>query len=205
MTWSRDALAGKIPVTLVTGFLGSGKTTLISKLLLHPNMRRVAVVINEMGEIGIDHDLVTMSSENITLLANGCICCSVRTDLQETLRDLFAQRRVGEVFDFDRVIVETTGLADPAPVVQTLASDTLLAAHYRLDGLITLVDGLLGVGQIDELTEAVKQIAIADKILITKTDLATDENLHTLCGRIRQLNSQSPIELIRHGEVDPRP
>jgi G3E family GTPase len=204
VTWSRDALAGKIPVTLVTGFLGSGKTTLISKLLLHPNMRRVAVVINEMGEIGIDHDLVTMSSENITLLANGCICCSVRTDLQETLRDLFAQRRVGEVFDFDRVIVETTGLADPAPVVQTLASDTLLAAHYRLDGLITLVDGLLGVGQIDELTEAVKQIAIADKILITKTDLATDENLHTLCGRIRQLNSQSPIELIRHGEVDPQ-
>ena len=102
MTWQRDALAGKIPVTLITGFLGSGKTTLISKLLKHPDMRRVAVVINEVGEIGIDHDLVTMSSENITLLANGCICCSVRTDLQETLRDLFAQRRVGEVFDFDR-------------------------------------------------------------------------------------------------------
>ena len=204
MTWSRDALAGKIPVTLVTGFLGSGKTTLISKLLLHPNMRRVAVVINEMGEIGIDHDLVTLSSENITLLANGCICCSVRTDLQETLRDLFAQRRVGEVFDFDRVIVETTGLADPAPVVQTLASDTLLAAHYRLDGLITLVDGLHGVGQIDQQTEAVKQIAIADKILVTKTDLTSADHLETLCGRIRQLNSQSPIEFIRQGEVDPK-
>lgn len=204
MTWSRDVLAGKIPVTLVTGFLGSGKTTLISKLLLHPDMRRVAVVINEIGEIGIDHDLVTLSSENITLLANGCICCSVRTDLQETLRDLFAQRRVGEVFDFDRVIVETTGLADPAPVVQTLASDTLLAAHYRLDGLITLVDGLHGVGQIDQQTEAVKQIAIADKILLTKTDLTSAEHLETLCGRIRQLNSQSPIEFIRQGEVDPK-
>lgn len=204
MTWSRDALAGKIPVTLVTGFLGSGKTTLISKLLLHPDMRRVAVVINEIGEIGIDHDLVTLSSENIALLANGCICCSVRTDLQETLRDLFAQRRVGEVFDFDRVIVETTGLADPAPVVQTLASDTLLAAHYRLDGLITLVDGLHGVGQIDQQTEAVKQIAIADKILVTKTDLVTSDHLETLCGRIRQLNSQSPIEFIRQGEVDPK-
>ena len=204
MTWSRDALAGKIPVTLVTGFLGSGKTTLISKLLLHPDMRRVAVVINEIGEIGIDHDLVTLSSENITLLANGCICCSVRTDLQETLRDLFAQRRVGEVFDFDRVIVETTGLADPAPVVQTLASDTLLAAHYRLDGLITLVDGLHGVGQIDQQTEAVKQIAIADKILVTKTDLTSADHLETLCGRIRQLNSQSPIEFIRQGEVDPK-
>ena len=204
MTWSRDALAGKIPVTLVTGFLGSGKTTLISKLLLHPDMRRVAVVINEMGEIGIDHDLVTLSSENITLLANGCICCSVRTDLQETLRDLFAQRRAGAVFDFDRVIVETTGLADPAPVVQTLASDTLLAAHYRLDGLITLVDGLHGVGQIDQQTEAVKQIAIADKILVTKTDLTSADHLETLCGRIRQLNSQSPIEFIRQGEVDPK-
>ena len=204
MTWSRDALAGKIPVTLVTGFLGSGKTTLISKLLLHPDMRRVAVVINEMGEIGIDHDLVTLSSENITLLANGCICCSVRTDLQETLRDLFAQRRVGEVFDFDRVIVETTGLADPAPVVQTLASDTLLATHYRLDGLITLVDGLYGVGQIDQQTEAVKQIAIADKLLVTKTDLVTLGHLETLCERIRQLNSQSPIEFIRQGEVDPK-
>lgn len=204
MTWSRDVLAGKIPVTLVTGFLGSGKTTLISKLLLHPDMRRVAVVINEIGEIGIDHDLVTLSSENITLLANGCICCSVRTDLQETLRDLFAQRRVGEVFDFDRVIVETTGLADPAPVVQTLASDTLLAAHYRLDGLITLVDGLHGVGQIDQQTEAVKQIAIADKILVTKTDLTSADHLETLCGRIRQLNSHSPIEFIRQGEVDPK-
>jgi len=204
VTWSRDVLAGKIPVTLVTGFLGSGKTTLISKLLLHPDMRRVAVVINEIGEIGIDHDLVTLSSENITLLANGCICCSVRTDLQETLRDLFAQRRVGEVFDFDRVIVETTGLADPAPVVQTLASDTLLAAHYRLDGLITLVDGLHGVGQIDQQTEAVKQIAIADKILVTKTDLTSADHLETLCGRIRKLNSQSPIEFIRQGEVDPK-
>jgi G3E family GTPase len=211
VNWTRDALAGKIPVTLITGFLGSGKTTLISKLLLHPQMRRVAVVINEVGEIGIDHDLVTMSSENITLLANGCICCSVRTDLQETLRDLFAQRRVGEVFDFDRVIVETTGLADPAPVVQTLASDTLLAAHYRLDGLITLVDGVHGVGQIRQQTEAVKQIAIADKILVTKTDLAEttnassagDAGLETLHDLIRALNAQAPIEHIRNGEVEP--
>ena len=203
MTWSRDALAGKIPVTLVTGFLGSGKTTLISKLLLHPEMRRVAVVINEVGEIGIDHDLVTMSSENITLLANGCICCSVRTDLQETLRDLFAQRRVGEVFDFDRVIVETTGLADPAPVVQTLASDTLLAAHYRLDGLITLVDGVNGSGQIKQQTEAIKQIAIADKIFITKSDLTGSDDIKILSGLIRELNTQAPIELIHNGEVAP--
>ena len=203
MTWQRDALAGKIPVTLITGFLGSGKTTLISKLLKHPDMRRVAVVINEVGEIGIDHDLVTMSSENITLLANGCICCSVRTDLQETLRDLFAQRRVGEVFDFDRVIVETTGLADPAPVVQTLASDTLLEAQYRLDGLITLVDGVLGLGQIQDQTEAVKQIAIADKVFITKSDLADAPGLQALRDAIGALNPRASIDTLVNGEIEP--
>ena len=203
MTWQRDALAAKLPVTLITGFLGSGKTTLISKLLKHPDMRRVAVVINEVGEIGIDHDLVTMSSENITLLANGCICCSVRTDLQETLRDLFAQRRVGEVFDFDRVIVETTGLADPAPVVQTLASDTLLEAQYRLDGLITLVDGVLGLRQIQDQSEAVKQIAIADKVFITKSDLADAPTLQALRDAIGTLNPRATIDNLVNGEIEP--
>ena len=148
MTTTRDALAGKLPVTLITGFLGSGKTTLISRLLKHPDMNRVAVVINEIGEIGIDNDLVRMSSENVTLLANGCLCCTVRTDLQETLRELFGQRRAGQIADFDRVIVETTGLADPAPVIQTLVSDTMLAAQYRLDGVVTLVDAVNGPGQI---------------------------------------------------------
>jgi Ni2+-binding GTPase involved in maturation of urease and hydrogenase len=170
VNFERDSLAGKIPVTLITGFLGSGKTTLISRLVKHPDMRRVAVVINEIGEIGIDHDLVTMSSENITLLANGCICCSVRTDMQETLRELFAQRRAGLMVDFDRVVIETTGLADPAPVVQTLVSDTLLAAQYRLDGVVTLVDALHGLHQIDHQPEAVKQIALADRIFITKSE-----------------------------------
>ena len=165
MTWQRDALAGKIPVTLITGFLGSGKTTLISKLLKHPDMRRVAVVINEVGEIGIDHDLVTMSSENITLLANGCICCSVRTDLQETLRDLFAQRRVGEVFDFD--------------------------------------DGVLGLGQIQDQTEAVKQIAIADKVFITKSDLADAPGLQALRDAIGALNPRASIDTLVNGEIEP--
>ena len=134
MDGGRDALAGRIPVTLLTGFLGAGKTTLLARLVRHPDMQRVAVVINEVGEIGIDHDIVAMASENIALLANGCICCSVRTDLQDTLRELFGQRRAGAIADFDRVIIETTGLADPAPVLQTLASDTLIATHYRLDG-----------------------------------------------------------------------
>lgn len=203
MSAERDPLAGKIPVTLVTGFLGSGKTTLISKLVRHPEMNRVAVVINEVGEIGIDHDLVTMSSENITLLANGCICCSVRTDLQETLRDLFSRRRAGEIADFDRVIVETTGLADPAPVVQTLVSDTLLAAQYRLDGLVTLVDALHGAQQILRQPEAVKQIALADRIFITKSDMASPTAVEELKSAVLAMNPGAGVSLIVNGEVRP--
>jgi G3E family GTPase len=209
VNFERDPLAGKIPVTLITGFLGSGKTTLISKLVKHPDMRRVAVVINEIGEIGIDHDLVTMSSENITLLANGCICCSVRTDMQETLRELFAQRRAGLMVDFDRVIVETTGLADPAPVVQTLVSDTLLAAQYRLDGVVTLVDALHGLHQIEHQPEAVKQIALADRIFITKSDMLgtvavpSATNVDAIKKSLSAINPNAGASLVVNGEVAP--
>jgi G3E family GTPase len=203
VTFQRDPLSGKIPVTIITGFLGSGKTTLISKLLLHPNMKRVAVVINEIGEIGIDNDLVTMSSENISLLANGCICCSVRTDMQETLRDLFARRYSGEIPEFDRVIIETTGLADPAPVIQTLASDTMLQAQYRLDGLVTLVDGFNGSHQIENQPEVVKQIAIADLILITKSDLIDSQDLDALKTQILAINPNAKCLLVINGELDP--
>ncbi len=215
MNFERDPLAGKIPVTLITGFLGSGKTTLISKLVKHPDMNRVAVVINEIGEIGIDHDLVTMSSENVTLLANGCICCSVRTDMQETLRELFAQRRAGLMADFDRVIVETTGLADPAPVMQTLVSDTLLAAQYRLDGVVTLVDALHGLHQLEHQPEAVKQIALADRIFITKSDMlsaaalshAGDVNgadpVNAIRAAVTAINPNAGVSLIVNGEVEP--
>ncbi len=199
----RDPLASRLPLTLVTGFLGSGKTTLISKLVRHPEMQRVAVVINEVGEIGIDHDLVTLSSENITLLANGCICCSVRTDLQETLRDLFTGRRSGQVPEFDRVIVETTGLADPAPVVQTLVSDTLLAAQYRLDGLVTLVDAFNGLQQIEQQGEAVKQIALADRILITKSDLVSPQQLAALQDAVAAINPLADRALLHNGEIEP--
>lgn len=203
MSFQRDPLSGKIPVTVITGFLGSGKTTVISKLLLHPDMNRVAVVINEIGEIGIDNDLVTMSSENISLLANGCICCSVRTDMQETLRDLFARRHSGEIPEFDRVIIETTGLADPAPVVQTLASDTMLEAQYRLDGLVSLVDGFNGSYQIENQAEVVKQIAIADLILISKSDLIQAGDLDTLKSQISDINPRAQILLVINGELDP--
>jgi G3E family GTPase len=206
MTWAaqpRDPLAGKLPVTLITGFLGSGKTTLISRLLRHPGMNRVAVVINEIGEIGIDHDLVTLSSENVSLLANGCLCCTVRTDLQETLRELFGQRRAGQIADFDRVIIETTGLADPAPVVQTLASDTMLGAQYRLDGVVTLVDAVNGADQLVQTPEAEKQVAMADLLLITKEDLADAGQLRALQQALRAINASAPQRRVRLGEIDP--
>src|SRR4249920_2472117 len=189
----RDPLAGRLPVSVVTGFLGSGKTTLIRRLLAHPGMNRAAVIVNEFGEVGIDHELVAASSENVTLLGSGCICCVVRTDLQETLRELFARRRAGEVIDFDRVLVETSGLADPAPVIQTLATDTLLAAHYRLDGVVTLVDAVNGAGQLDREPESLKQAALADRLLVTKIDLASGAQAAELRERLHALNPQAEL------------
>ena len=204
MDGGRDALAGRIPVTLLTGFLGAGKTTLLARLVRHPDMQRVAVVINEVGEIGIDHDIVAMASENIALLANGCICCSVRTDLQDTLRELFGQRRAGAIADFERVIIETTGLADPAPVLQTLASDTMIATHYRLDGVVTLLDAVNGAGQLAQQPEAVKQVALADRVFITKSDIASGEQVRALQAAIEGLNPGARVSLLVRGEIEPR-
>lgn len=203
MNFKRDAIAGKIPVTIVTGFLGSGKTTLIRELVQHPLMNKVAVVINEVGEIGIDHDLITLQTENISLLSNGCICCSVLTDMQETLRDLFARRSVGEVFDFDRVIIETTGLADPAPILQTLVTDTMIQTHFRFDGLVTLADGLNLPNQLQTLSEPEKQLAIADRIFITKTDLIDESQFLQVEEKIRSVNQFAPIGKIISGKIAP--
>ncbi len=200
---ARDPLAGRLPVTVITGFLGSGKTTLIRRLLGHPGMNRAAVIVNEFGEVGIDHELVAASSESVTLLANGCLCCVVRTDLQETLRELFAQRRAGAVIDFDRVLVETSGLADPAPVIQTLATDTLLAAQYRLDGVVTLVDAVNGAGQLEREAESVKQAALADRLLVTKTDLASAAAAAALRERLRGVNPRAELADVVHGAIDP--
>jgi len=139
-----DPLASRIPITVINGFLGSGKTTLLRRLLRHTGMNRAAVIINEFGDVGIDHELVAASSEQMTLLSNGCLCCTLRTDLQETLLELFVKRRAGEVIDFDRVFIETSGLADPIPVLHTLQTDGLLGAQYRLNGVVTLVDAVNG-------------------------------------------------------------
>ncbi len=197
-----DALSGRFPVSVVTGFLGSGKTTLINKLLKRPDMNRVAVIVNEFGEQAIDNDLVEASSEQMMLLNNGCLCCVLRGDLQETLRDLFVKRRNGDIIDFTRVIIETTGLADPAPVMQTLMTDDMLLAHYRLDCVVTLADAVNGIEQLDTMQEPVKQAALADRIVITKSDLAGEEGTVRLEARLRELNPQAPIKRAVNGEID---
>jgi G3E family GTPase len=199
---ARDALAGLIPVSIITGFLGSGKTTLVNKLLKRPEMNRVAVVVNELGEIGVDNDLVEVSSEQMMLLNNGCLCCVLRGDLQETLRDLFLKRRNGEIIDYDRVVIETTGLADPAPVMQTLITDTLLLEQYRLDCVVTLVDAVNAPGQLDQFTEPVKQIALADRLVVTKSDLVSEPELQELTARLGELNPRAPVRVALNGDID---
>ena len=200
---TRDALAGLIPVSIITGFLGSGKTTLINRLLRRPEMNRVAVVVNELGEIGVDNDLVEVSSEQMMLLNNGCLCCVLRGDLQETLRDLFLKRRNGEIIDFDRVVIETTGLADPAPVMQTLITDTLLIEQYRLDCVVTLVDAVNAPGQLEQFTESVKQIALADRLVVTKSDLVGAAQLDALTERLNDINPRAPQRVAQQGEIEP--
>ncbi len=198
----RDPLAGRIPVSIVTGFLGCGKTTLINRLLKRPDMNRVAVIINEFGEQSIDNDLVEVSSEQMMLLNNGCLCCVLRGDLQETLRELFIKRRNGEIIDFDRVVIETTGLADPAPVMQTLMTDSMLQEHYRLDCVVTLVDAINGIVQLETSPEPVKQAALADRLVVTKSDLATAEQLAKLESRLREFNPQAPLRIAINGEIE---
>jgi G3E family GTPase len=198
----RDPFAGRIPVSVVTGFLGSGKTTLINRLLRQPDMNRVAVIVNEFGEQSIDHDLVQVSSEQMMLLNNGCLCCVLRGDLQETLRELFVKRRNGEIIDFTRVIIETTGLADPAPVMQTLMTDTLLQARYRLDCVVTLADAVNGLDQLATLPEPLKQAALADRLLVTKSDLAAPRAVEALESELRRINPHAPMRRAIDGEVE---
>ncbi len=199
---TRDALAGLIPVSIITGFLGSGKTTLVNRLLKRPEMNRVAVIVNELGEIGVDNELVETSSEQMMLLNNGCLCCVLRGDLQETMRDLFIKRRNGEIIDFDRIVIETTGLADPAPVMQTLITDSLLLEQYRLDCVVTVVDAVNAPGQLVQFTEPVKQVALADRLIISKSDLAGEKQVAELTARLKELNPKAPIKVAVNGEVE---
>ncbi len=191
------------PVSIITGYLGSGKTTLLNRLLADPSMARAAVIINEFGEIGLDHLLVATPNENTVLLANGCLCCTVRGDLVDTLRDLHERRRDGALPPFDRVLVETTGLADPVPVLQTLITDEAVAPLYRADGVVTLVDAVHGARSLDEHAEAVKQAALADCILITKCDRAGARAIAVLERRLARVNPGARRFRVTRGEIAP--
>jgi G3E family GTPase len=193
----------RLPVSVITGFLGSGKTTLLKNLLQQPDMADTAVVINEFGEIGLDHLLVEEAKEDTILMSSGCLCCSIRGDLIDTLRRLYKRRDRGEVPKFKRLVIETTGLADPAPIIHTLMTDPLVAARYRLDGVVTTVDGVNGASTLDNHEEAIKQAAVADRILLTKVDIAEAPKFKELQARLHQLNPGAPTHSITAGEIDP--
>jgi G3E family GTPase len=193
----------RLPVSVLTGFLGSGKTTLLGKLLRRADMDETAVVVNEFGEVGLDHAMIARSSENTVVLNSGCLCCTVRGDLVDTLRDLFLKRVRQEVPEFKRVVIETTGLADPAPILHTLMNDPLVASRFRLDGVVTTVDAVNGWATLDKQMESVKQAAVADRILLTKTDLADRLRASALSERLRRLNPAAPIFEVAHGEIGP--
>ena len=204
MSDTQNAAEQRIPVTVLTGFLGSGKTTLLNKLLRRPELADTAVIINEFGEIGLDHLLVEKSDdEGMVTLNSGCLCCTVRGDLVRTMSELFLKRSKGEVSSFKRMVVETTGLADPAPILHTLMTDPLLATRYRLDGVVTTVDGVNGASTLDNHEEAVKQAAVADRLLLTKVDIADAPKLDELKHRLKHLNPGATAMSISDGEIDP--
>ena len=190
-----------LPVTLLTGFLGSGKTTVLNHLLRH--LPLTAVVMNEFGEIGLDHQLLEESRGPLALLSGGCVCCQIQGTLAPTLKNLYMARSSGKLPPYERIIIETTGIADPAPILDTLLNERWLAARHKLDGVVTTVDALFGTQQLEAHFEAARQVAVADRLLLSKTDLATPEQIATLQARLAELNPAAPIYPVSHGEIDP--
>ncbi|MHB1331778.1 MAG: CobW family GTP-binding protein [Sulfuriferula sp.] len=189
-----------IPVTLLTGFLGSGKTTLLNQLI--QQQPRTAIIMNEFGEIGLDHQLLQKTDGPLALLSGGCICCTVVGSLSPTLKNLFMAASRGDIPSFERVIIETTGIADPVPIMDTLINERWLAARFQLNGVVTTVDAVLGEQQMDSYFEAVKQVVVADYLLLTKTDLADPRAVDDLRTRLAELNASAPILTVEHGQVD---
>lgn len=190
-----------IPVTILTGFLGSGKTTLLNRILTEQHGQRIAVIENEFGEAGIDNELLFQDKEQIVEMNNGCICCTVRGDLIRILNDLWVRRDDGDVV-FDRVIIETTGLADPAPVAQTFFIEPNIAEYYVLDAVITVVDAKHILQQLEHCHEAEEQIGFADRLLLSKTDLVSTEEVTSIEARLRHINARAPIKRVHFGKTD---
>jgi len=191
----------RLPVTLLTGFLGSGKTTVLNQLLARPELADTAVIINEFGEIGIDHLLVEAVDENLRVLNSGCLCCTVRSDLIDTLCRLWVRRDRHEIPPFRRVLIETTGLADPAPVLHTLMVDRELVDYYRLDAVVTTVDALNGEATLRNHPESIKQVAVADRLLLTKSDLVEPHVVANLSMRVKKINPTASVQRISHGNI----
>ena len=204
MASDNNSLASvSIPVSVITGFLGSGKTTLLSRLLADKRMNKAAVIINEFGEVGLDHQLLTSPREDTILLSSGCLCCSLRGDLVNTLTGLWNDRARGKIPEFDRVLVETTGLADPAPVLLTVTADEQLSEVFHVERVITTADAVNGFSQLDNHPEAVKQACVADVLLLTKTDIADETKLGALRARLHRLNPMAIARDVVHGAIDP--
>ena len=198
----------RIPVTLLTGFLGSGKTTLLNKLLTHQGMKDAAVIINELGEEGLDHILAqnvdsSYVADNAVLLQNGCLCCTLSNELADTMRDLYFKRSMEAIPQFSRLVIETTGMADPGPIMANLMSEPVIESVYRLDAVVVTIDAMYGLQQLDQHEEARKQAAVADVLLLTKTDIATAKQTDALKEKLIAINPGATQHKVLHGKIDP--